>query len=156
MEHHPVFAEGDGPPVAIGRDVPDGEERHDESWMGASMIRADSTPADARHGSDFPQRTRTKRKRPANRGAPKLQSSDSHAAILAALPSRAFLAVVMGIARGFIASGTTRKRSTCKSPFSRLAPLIWTWSASWKLRSKFRSAMPWQIRLSLSSSPLLC
>ena len=58
-------------------------------------------------------------------------------------PQGAFLAVVMGIARGFIASGTTRKRSTCRSPFSRLAPLIWTWSASWKLRSKFRSAMPW-------------
>ena len=47
-----------------------------------------------------------------------------------------FLAVVMGIARGFIASGTTRIRSTCRSPFSRLALLIWTWSASWKLRSK--------------------
>ena len=65
------------------------------------------------------------RKRPGDRGAPKLQSSDSHAAILAALPSRtAFLAVVMGIARGFIASGTTRNRSTCRSPFSKLAPLI--------------------------------
>ena len=79
-----------------------------------------------RYGSDCPQCTRTKRKRPANRGAPKLQSSDLHAAILAALPSRTFLAVVMGIARGFIASGTTRKRSTCRSPFSRLAPLTLT------------------------------
>ncbi len=35
MEHHPVLAEGDGPPVAIGRDAPDGEERHDESRTGA-------------------------------------------------------------------------------------------------------------------------
>src|ERR1700687_4528227 len=26
-----------------------------------------------------------------------------------------------------------------QKPFSRLAPLVWTWSASWKLRSKFRS-----------------
>ena len=70
------------------------------------------------------------RKRPDNRGAPKLRSSDPHAAILAALPSSTFLAVVMGIVRGFIVSGTTRTRSTCRSPFSRLAPLIWTWSAS--------------------------
>ena len=28
-EHHPVFAKGDRPPVAIGRDVPDGQCRHD-------------------------------------------------------------------------------------------------------------------------------
>src|SRR5208337_1921316 len=34
MEHHPVFAEGDGPPVAIGREVPDGEKRHDDSGVG--------------------------------------------------------------------------------------------------------------------------
>ena len=27
MEHHPVLAEGDRASVAIGRDVPDGEER---------------------------------------------------------------------------------------------------------------------------------
>jgi hypothetical protein len=31
MEHHPVFAEGDGSAVAIGCDVPDGEERHDSA-----------------------------------------------------------------------------------------------------------------------------
>jgi hypothetical protein len=48
---------------------------------------------------------------PTTRGAPKLRSSDPHAAILAALPSRTFLTVVMGIARGFIASGTTRTSS---------------------------------------------
>jgi hypothetical protein len=65
------------------------------------------------------------RGRPGSRGTLKLQSSDCHAAIFAALPSRTtFLAVVIGIARGFIASGTTRKRSTCRSPFSRLAPFI--------------------------------
>src|SRR5208282_890088 len=34
MEHHPVFAEGDGPPEAIGRDVPDIEELHDDSGVG--------------------------------------------------------------------------------------------------------------------------
>ena len=70
------------------------------------------------------------------------QSSDSHAAIFAALPSRTtFLAVVMAIA-GFIASGPPAKIDLQK-PVLRLAPLIWTWSASWKLRWKFRSAMPW-------------
>jgi hypothetical protein len=31
MEHHPVFAEGDGSAVAIGCDVPDGEEWHDSA-----------------------------------------------------------------------------------------------------------------------------
>ena len=39
------------------------------------MIRADLTLADARLGSDFPQFTRTKRKRPANRGPLKPQLS---------------------------------------------------------------------------------
>ena len=76
-------------------------------------------------------------------GALLVQSSDFYAAIFAALPSRTTFGGRYRIARGFIASGTTRKRSTCRSPFSRLAPWIWTWSASWKLRSKLRSAMPW-------------
>jgi hypothetical protein len=56
MEHHPVFAEGDGSPVAIGREVPDGEGRHDDSTGESSMIRPGSTPADARYRSDCPQR----------------------------------------------------------------------------------------------------
>ena len=56
------------------------------------------------------------------RGAPRKTSIVRRLtpAIFAASPSRTtFLALVMGIARGFIASGTTRKRSTCRSPFSR-------------------------------------
>jgi hypothetical protein len=56
MEHHPVFAEGDGSPVAIGCDVPDGEGRHDDSTGESRMIRANSTLADARYRSDCPQR----------------------------------------------------------------------------------------------------
>jgi hypothetical protein len=38
--------------------------------------------------------------------------------------------------------GISRTKSTCRSPFSSLAPLTTTWSASWKLGSKVRSAMP--------------
>ena len=49
----------------------------------------------------------------------------------------------IGIWRGFLASGISRTRSTCRRPFSRAAPLTWTCSASWKTRSKVRAAMPW-------------
>src|SRR5271167_4672089 len=41
------------------------------------MIRADLTLADARLGSDFPQFTRTKRKRPANRGPLQLVKAEA-------------------------------------------------------------------------------
>src|SRR6266404_8282543 len=48
-EHHPVLAKGDRPPVAIGRDVPDGQCRHDVSVprRKSCRIRANSTPANA-------------------------------------------------------------------------------------------------------------
>src|SRR6266851_7379653 len=48
-EHHPVLAKGDRPPVAVGRDVPDGQCRHDISVprRKSCRIRANSTPADA-------------------------------------------------------------------------------------------------------------
>src|ERR1700756_850865 len=48
-EHHPVLAKGDRPPVAVGRDVPDGQCRHDISVprQKSCRIRANSTPADA-------------------------------------------------------------------------------------------------------------
>src|SRR6266480_4074232 len=41
-EHHPVLAKGDRPPVAVGRDVPDGQCRHDISVprRKSCMIRA--------------------------------------------------------------------------------------------------------------------
>ena len=63
-------------------------------------------------------------KRPGNRGAPKIQTGkEPHAAILIGLTSRTLLELAIGIARGFIDSGISRTRSTCRSPFSRLAPL---------------------------------
>jgi hypothetical protein len=37
---------------------------------------------------------------------------------------------LIGIERGFFASGISRTKSTCKRPFSRLAPFTWTKSAS--------------------------
>jgi hypothetical protein len=40
--------------------------------------------------------------------------------------SRTLLELAIGIARGFIASGISRTRSMCRSPFSRLAPLTCT------------------------------
>ena len=52
------------------------------------------------------------------------------------------LVPLIGIERGFLASGISRTRSTCRRPFSRLAPLTWTKSASWNTRSKVRAAMP--------------
>jgi hypothetical protein len=57
--------------------------------------------------------------------------------------SKSFLELAMGIARAFIASGSSRTRSTCSRPFSRLASLTSTYSASWKARSKLRAAIPW-------------
>jgi hypothetical protein len=57
--------------------------------------------------------------------------------------SKSFLELAMGIARAFIASGSSRTRLTCSRPFSRLASLTSTYSASWKVRSKLRAAIPW-------------
>jgi hypothetical protein len=68
-----------------------------------------------------PQVCRKSRKRAEVR----FQTSRSHAAILAGATSRTTPATglaVIGIARGFIASGTTRTRSTRRSPFSKFAP----------------------------------
>jgi hypothetical protein len=59
MEHHPVFAKGDQSPVAVGRNMSDGDEWHDDSTGESCMIRADSTVADARYRSVFPQGKQT-------------------------------------------------------------------------------------------------
>ena len=53
------------------------------------------------------------------------------------------LPLPIGIVRGFFASGISRTKSTCRKPFSSLAPLTWTKSASWNTRSNARAAMPW-------------
>ena len=57
---------------------------------------------------------------------PNFNRSEPQAATLVGLTSRSLLELVIGIARGFIASGISRTRSTCRSPFSRLAPLTLT------------------------------
>jgi hypothetical protein len=46
-EHHPVLAKGDRPPIAIGRDVPDGQYRHDVSRARAKIMH-DSRQFDIR------------------------------------------------------------------------------------------------------------
>ncbi len=66
------------------------------------------------------------RKRPESRGAPKIQPAVPQAATLVGLTSRSLLELAIGIDRGFMASGTSRTSSTCRSPFSRLAPLTLT------------------------------
>ena len=60
---------------------------------------------------------------PESGALPKFNWSEPQAATLVGLTSRSLLELAIGIARGFIASGISRKRSTCRSPFSRLAPL---------------------------------
>ena len=69
-EHHPVFAEGDWSPVAIGRDVPDRQRWHNLSVLRPhhSKIRANMATRDGRlrttlfdPQSDFPGRTSVKR-----------------------------------------------------------------------------------------------
>ena len=54
------------------------------------------------------------------------------AATWVGLTSRSLLELAIGIARGFIASGISCTRSTCRSPFSSLAPLT---STAWRVGS---------------------
>ena len=64
----------------------------------------------------------TQTKAPRKTGALR-NSSGPQAATLVGLTSRSLLELVIGIARGFMVSGISRTRSTCRSPFSRLASL---------------------------------
>ena len=58
-------------------------------------------------------------------GAPKFQPRSEHqAATLVALTSRSLLELVIGIARGFIASGISRTRSTCMSQSGTTSTLL--------------------------------
>ena len=57
---------------------------------------------------------------------PNFNWSEPQAATLVGLTSRSLLELAIGIARGFIDSGISRTRSTCRSPFSRFAPLTLT------------------------------
>ncbi len=85
---------------------------------------------------------RIKRKRPGNPGRSLALSDRDQAAALCGLPSITLPFAEIGMERGFLASGISRTRSTCRRPFSRAAPLTWTKSASWKTRSNARAAMP--------------
>src|SRR5947209_7791282 len=73
-----------------------------------------------------PQSGCTDESAPETGALPFSKRSEHQAASLAALASRSLLELVIGIARGFIASGISRTRSTCKSPFSRRAPFTST------------------------------
>jgi len=57
---------------------------------------------------------------------PKFNRPVPQAATFVGLTSRTLLELAIGIDRGFMASGISRRRSTCRSPFSRLAPLTLT------------------------------
>ena len=61
---------------------------------------------------------------------PKFSRSKPQAATLVGATSSTLSELTIGIARGFMASGTSRTRSTCRSPFAKLALLTTTWSAS--------------------------
>jgi hypothetical protein len=63
---------------------------------------------------------------PETEALPNFNRSEPQAATLVGLTSRSLLELAIGIDRGFIASGMSRTRSTCRSPFSRLAPLTLT------------------------------
>src|SRR5260370_13242150 len=67
-----------------------------------------------------------KRKRPESGALPKFDRAEPQAAALVDLSSRSLLELAIGIDAGFIASGISRTRSTCRSPFSRVAPLTLT------------------------------
>ena len=69
---------------------------------------------------------RTNESAPKAGAAPKIQPAVPQAATLVGLTSRSLLELAIGIDRDFIASGISRTRSTCRSPFSRLAPLTLT------------------------------
>jgi hypothetical protein len=73
---------------------------------------------------DVVQRARARRTNesaPKAGALPKFNRPVPQAATLVGLTSRSLLELAIGIDRGFMASGISRTRSTCRSPFSRLA-----------------------------------
>ena len=73
--------------------------------------------------SHVARRIQSNESAPETGALPKFNRSEPQAATLVSLVSRILLELVIGTARGFIASGISRTRSTCRSPFSSLAPL---------------------------------
>jgi hypothetical protein len=106
--------------------------RQDRAWR-LSKIEHSPRPGMrsnvARNEARGPRRPTWSIKTKAPRKPERSQSSSGpqaatfpQAATLVGLTSRSLLELAIGIARGFIASGISRTRSTCRSPFSRLAP----------------------------------
>jgi hypothetical protein len=93
-----------------------GEEIHDE------FQRRLRNAGRGRGGRSRPGKTKAPRKP----GRSEIQSPMAQAATLVGLTSRSLLELAIGIERGFIVSGISRTRSTCRSPFCRLAPLTFT------------------------------
>src|SRR5258707_11848975 len=90
-----------------------------------SRLTTAPTPTTAAHrGGSYAGRTNESA--PKAGALPKFNRSEPQAATLLGLTSRSLLEFAIGIDRGFIASGISRTRSTCRSPFSRLAPLTLT------------------------------
>jgi hypothetical protein len=69
---------------------------------------------------------RTNESAPKAGALPIFTRSEPQAATLPGMTSSSLLEFAIGIDRGFIASGISRTRSTCRSPFFRLAPLTLT------------------------------
>ena len=93
-------------------------------------------------GCSCDQRLRRKKSAPDIRGACSRLANDRYAAFWFPITVGPLALPLIGIERGFFASGISRTKSTCKRPFSRLAPFTRTKSASWNTRSKVRAAMP--------------
>src|SRR5580692_4466164 len=107
--------------------------------MSATLVpKLNSPPAATYSRSAYPERaaapvgkellvvSRQSESTPAPGALPNFNRSEPQAATLVGLTSRTLLELAIGIDRGFIASGISRTRSTCRSPFSRLAPLTLT------------------------------
>jgi hypothetical protein len=94
------------------------------AWSDASSFRTNSPSMSLRKRR--PRRVRANASAPKAGALPIFTRSEPQAATLPGLTSRSLLEFAIGIDRGFIASGISRTRSTCRSPFSRLAPLTLT------------------------------
>jgi hypothetical protein len=95
---------------------------------GANFVRAKTLWEISLHVADNPATSYggNRGSAPENRSTPNFNRSERQAAALLGWTSKTLREPAIGIARGFIASGISRTRSTCKSPFSSLAPLTTT------------------------------
>ena len=111
---------------------------HRADWAAIRVVEQ----AHPGRGCSCDQRLRRKKSAPDIRGACSRLANDRYAAFWLPITVGPLALPLIGIERGFFASGISRTKSTCKRPFSRLAPFTRTKSASWNTRSKVRAAMP--------------